>query len=364
MAIKLIRIAPVAYGYGPIGKALHIGRELRSRLGSDVQLELVAPEHFSVVCEPGLLDSVTAEPGAVHADVVVAVMNRVAAQAAAQRREPVIFVDSLAWLWDEPLPVADHCVRYLYQDLPFLPVPAANLAGLPGTRGIAAIGCSGRRVGRTPGGVYDPIVVSVAGVENFEVSVSAENAWYVRLLLKALGDVGSEDPGLAARTVVFGNRRALDWAGGVVAPMTLGSGLQSDFLDSALRARRVLASPGLTTLIELLPYGVPMSLLPPQNYSQVRIATALRCADVDLPQLPWDSPVVDWLATQRLPEKIGSQIVRNLVCERFFADGLNAAVLANLARTERPALSTADVHRLIGPINGAAEVAEVVADIL
>lgn len=360
MTAKFIRLAPVAYGYGPIGKAMHIARALRQQMGSLVRLELVASQHYTAACEPDLFDVTSEEPSATRADAVIAIMNLRAAEAATQRAEPVVFVDSLAWLWDKPLPVADLCIRYLYQDLPFLPVPEDNLAGMPTCRGVAAItGADNRR--HRPS---DHLVVSASGVENFEVSVVAGNAWYVRILADALAQTNHAHPELAARIAVYGNPEALKWAGGIHAPMTLGSGRQTDFLHAALQARRVMAPPGLTTLLELIPCGVPMAMLPPQNYSQVRIDAALQRAGADLPRLSWDSPVVEWLSAQRIPEKVGSQIIRNLICERFLDGGLEPAALARLASDNRPALSAADAARLIGETNGAAQVAHEVAGIL
>jgi hypothetical protein len=360
---RLIRIAPVAYGYGPIGKAQHIARALRSAMSFDVQLELIAPQRFAASCEPGLFDAVGAEPSADHADVVVSVMNEPAVLAATGRGERVVFVDSLAWLWEEPLPAAQCCDCYLYQELPFLPVPSRNLTGMRAVRPIDAIGCPDfRPAGASEARASGQVVVSVAGVENFEVSLDSGNAWYAKIILDALDSMAAADRDLAARTVVYGNRAAINWAAPTDTSLKLGSGKQSHFLAAALHAKRVLTSPGLTTLVELLPSGVPISLLPPQNYSQVRIASALRCAGVEVPQLPWDSPVPEWLAAQTLPEVIGTQIMRNLICDRYLEGGLDPAALRHSMVDDGLGLTPADVTRVIGEVRGAAQVAEVVAN--
>ncbi|MFF7355023.1 hypothetical protein ACFZA1_20510 [Streptomyces filipinensis] len=358
-----VRIAPVAYGFGPVGKALHIARAIRAAAPGGLHLELTAPAHFAATAEPGLFDAVHDSAPKDRADLVVCVMNRAAAATAAARGERVVFVDSLAWLWDEPLPVGDFCDCYLYQDLPVLPVPERNIAPMREAIPVGAIAdapAAPARSARPPAGpAPDTTVVSIAGVENFEVSVEAGNAWYARLVIDALRDFARRRPGQARQVEVFGNTEAIAWAGGLPAPLRIGSGAQRDFLAATAASGRTLASPGLTTIIELLSTGVPLAFLPPQNYSQVRIARAF--AETGIPGLNWDSEALDWLAGHDVPERVGSQIVRNTVAESYASgrtpdpDAFDALLLE---RTEP--LPQDRVRRLLGALDGAADVAKAV----
>lgn len=376
MAEPLVRLAPVAYGYGPVGKALHIARALRSVFGDRIRLELVANGHLAATVEPGLCDRVgPLDEWARPAALTISVMNRPAAAAAADRGERVVFVDSLAWLWDKPMQLSKGCDRYLYQDLPFLPVPAANLVGQPCARPIGAITglpvpcaraeVAGEEVAVT-GTTGEPanVVVSLAGLENSEVDVARGNIWYARVLLGALRGLAEIDAELAQRITVFGNPAALKWAGGVVTPLRRGSGLQRHFLAAASEGVVVAIPPGLTSFIEMLHLRVPIRLLPPQNYSQIRIARALRAAGADIEGLTWDSELLDWLASQRVPERVGSQAVRNTICEQMLSGAIRPDQLADLLRTPEPALSPGDVASLIGPTTGAADVADAVVGLM
>lgn len=346
-----IRFAPVAYGYGPIGKALHVARALRACLGPDAGLELVAPPNFQVTAEPGLFDSVTSAPTR-RADVVISFMNRAAAAEARTRGERVVFVDSLAWLWDAPIPVHDAIDLYLYQALPFLPVPQRNLEGFRATAPVGAIIGSVHSLR----GVQSRVIVSLSGLENFEVSVERGNMFYPGIVVRALATLSERDD-----IVVFGNPRALD-AADLPERFDRGSGRQTDFLRQAASARRVVLSPGLTTICELLCASVPIGLLPPQNYSQVRIAAALRNSCVEIPQLAWQSEPLDWLIHHEVPERVGSQIVRNLICERWLdPSGLPPEEMAALLDAPSAAIPTDTVETLLGTPCGAADVAAHVA---
>jgi hypothetical protein len=128
-----IRFVPVEYGFGPTGKALHVARELRKRLGGECQLDLDISPQFAAMAEEGLCQVLMPESIREQADVVVAVMNSSAIAEAASRGERSVYVDSLAWLRNEP-PRLPGCDRYIYQDLPFLPTPAKSSTGCLASR--------------------------------------------------------------------------------------------------------------------------------------------------------------------------------------------------------------------------------------
>ncbi len=357
---RRIVLAPVLYGFGPYGKALHIARALRRHGLGGAELVLAEPHFGGELPEPGLFDEVGTPPKA--GDVLVSIMNRRAAAEADEVGAAVVFVDSLAWLWDEPLAVPARTHRYLYQDLPFLPVPERNVACQPGARPVGAI----LQVPEPRVAPAAPsVVLSISGVENFESSVAGGNAWYATILRRVLADAVAPDPGLAAAVTLFGNHRAVAWAGGPPPGVTLGPAGQTDFLAACHTASAVATPPGLTTVAECLLAGVPLRLLPPQNYSQVKIGAALRRTALDLPALSWSSPVLDWLTTMSPPEVVGTQIVRNLMAERQLdPEPLPPAALRALLTDGRPAAGPALVRDVLGTVDGADEVAREVLETL
>ena len=139
--IPTLRLYPVEFGYGPLGKALHIARAIRRLVDSeDLRLELVIGKRLGDPVEYGLFDQVMSDLDASsHADLTLTIMNTAGVQRCAMRGERIFVVDSLAWLWDAPLPIGELADRYYYQDIPILPVPPRNLAGIRDPRPIPAI---------------------------------------------------------------------------------------------------------------------------------------------------------------------------------------------------------------------------------
>jgi hypothetical protein len=208
-------------------------------------------------------------------------------------------------------------------------------------------------------------VLSLAGVENFDVSVDRANAWYAKMILDTLGNLAKGWSDWVANTTVFGNERVLAWAGDRGAPWRRGQVAQPIFLGQARAARRAIVSPGLTSLVELLLSGVAISLLPPQNYSQLRITRALRDQGAAIPSLSWESEALAWLSENRVPERVGTQIVRGHICERHFSGpALTQEEFASLFECPLPPVTKEAATGLVGEPTGAAEVAEAVVALL
>ncbi|HEV2122439.1 MAG TPA: hypothetical protein VGW38_06665, partial [Chloroflexota bacterium] len=86
--MPLVRFHPVRFGYGPVGKALHIARALRATVGEAITLELVGAPELTSTAEQGLFDKVGIAPSQRTAGLVVSVMDRRAVQHARERGEP------------------------------------------------------------------------------------------------------------------------------------------------------------------------------------------------------------------------------------------------------------------------------------
>lgn len=363
---RTIRFAPVEFGYGPLGKALHIARAVRGLVGDAVRLELVASDNFLSPVDARLFDRRMSDfSEAARADAVVTVMNIKGIKKASDRREKIYVVDSLAWLWDEPLPIQSRIHTYFYQDLPVLPVPERNLVGMPNPVPVSAIG-------RLPGAASEGagasaetgapapdrrLVISLSGVETPSAQLKQGNVWYPPYILESLQhlvDSGELDVG---RLSLFGNSTVLRHfaRGGIEVAVRGGS--QDEFGLAAREAGAVVCPPGLTTIVECLRSGVGVKLLPPQNFSQVKLMKAfVRCAG--LPAMPWTGAVEEWLQETTLPENIGAAIVQGMVASERLANGCAApSTLLALLEQEGPVIGASEVDKLIGADDGALTVA-------
>lgn len=347
---------PVKFGFGPVGKALHLARGLRQAYADALRLVLVAPASWAVPAEPSLLDEITENPSS--ASAIVSIMSREAVSYAAGIGVPSLVVDSLAWFWDEPLDFFRDADVYAYQELPLLPVPERNLAGIPSPRRLGAIG--GSLPGRATGS-RDGLVVSLSGLAGFDFDLDQDPFWYASGWLRRMAGLGrmNSDP-----MEVWGNPAVLERFRNLSGPeIVLGSGRQSAFLDRCAAAKGVIVAPGLTTIVELCLGRTQVGLLPPQNYSQVKIASA--AARAGIPVLGWPQrDIFEWLARASLPERVGGSIVRALIAENYLIDsGFRQLDLEGLvATTLRPA--EYEVRDIIGDEEGTAALAEMVMDLV
>jgi hypothetical protein len=354
----VLTLAPVEFGYGPLGKALHIARALRDLAGDEVRLHMVATENFRSPIDAGLFDSwypsITAAP---IGDAAITIMNVNGIGQLAARGERIYVVDSLAWLWDAPLPVGDGVRRYFYQDLPVLPVPGRNLVGLPEPTPVPAIGELPRG---EPGTARTEVVISLSGIEAPGSDLMSNTLWYPPYVLDSFEQLAGGGRLEPDRTAIFGNPAVLRHFIGPRLSSSVRDGMQAEFGRTARRAGMVLCPPGLTTIVECLRAGIALRLLPPQNYSQVKLAQAFSAA-AGIPALGWGGPVESWLRTATLPEVVGADIVRGMVAARRLTEGcLDPEELMALCRDPAPALGPDAVVALLGAEDGATTVARTV----
>lgn len=361
-----IRFAPEDYGFGPLGKALHIARAIRGIAGDAVSLELLlGADTFRSPVDAGLFDRIRTDgvSEAERADAVVTIMNVKGIRAAAARGEKIYAVDSLAWLWNEPLPIQDLIHTYFYQDLPVLPVPPRNLARMPRPTPISAIG---RLPGEAAKGgqsdeasVGDPrLVVSLSGLETPDWRLGLDNLWYPPYILDAfehLADVGQIIP---EKLALFGNTMVLRHFAGPRISRAVCEGTQSGFGIAARTAGVVACPPGLTTIVECLRAGIGLRLLPPQNSGQVKLMKTFVDA-IGVPVMPWTAAGVRSLEHATLPEDVRTVVMRGIIAEeRRSRDHADTKALLSLLEQDPPVPGAAAVAGLIGPGDGAVTVAK------
>ncbi|WP_375386071.1 hypothetical protein [uncultured Microbacterium sp.] len=354
----LIRIAPVEFGFGPLGKALHIGRAIRAAAGQSVQIELCATSSMRLTVEDGLFDGVVdglEQP--TRADAVITAMNVAGVRHAARRGERAFVVDSLAWLWDVPLPVEAVAHRYYYQDLPILPVPERNLRGLPSPRAIPAIVDESEPRGAETRTNSTDLVISLSGLESPHTRLEDGTLVYPSFVLEGLECLLELSLVPPERVRLFGNERVLRALAGERTLRTIRGTTQREFLDAASSGSSAVVSPGLTTILELIAMGASLRMLPPQNFSQMKIHRAFTKAGIV--GAAWGSELEPWLADAVIPEPIGAAITSGLVASRRIAEKhISPERLRSLMLDPAPALTPNQVHELIGPTNGASILAQ------
>lgn len=356
MPTRIVRFVPVAFGFGPVGKALHIARQVRQRAGRSLSLDLVAPSAFAAIAEDGLFEQV-GEVATRRADLVVSVMSQRGATEAVDESTTVFLVDSLAWMWDRPVFGSLAYDRYFVQVLPFLEALRSAPTGA-GATPIPPIVGPLIRFDRGPD--RRGVVVSVSGVESTTTSLEEGRLWWLEYCASGLEELAF-DPTFVARHELrlFGNEEVLRARTSPRLQRHRASTHQRAFLDAVSHASCVIAPPGLTTLIETLRLGTPLRLLPPQNYSQLRISHAL--AAVPIPALRWPSLALDWLARATVPEAVGVELINATIAARVAGgERLTGSALAQLVADPAGALSDAEVDELIGKGDGADIIADAI----
>ncbi len=254
------------FGWGAAGKLSLILRELTGvpliGVGGDISRALLTELEFvpGVALDRRTLSRVVSDHD-VRAALVVG--SNPTALALIDIGVPVVFVDSLPWLWTERDEVPVDADVYCAQMCSYVPKLAwSTLRGIRGLRWVEAIVPPPRR---RVGGAG--AVVSVGGLHSSLSGGAAE--MYVRAVVppvlagladagvKVAGVCGNLDPGLC---------RMIRAAG----PVTQVGPLPPQAFDRLLRSADLLVtSPGSTTLLQAHWAGLPVLMLPPQNVSQV-----------------------------------------------------------------------------------------------
>ncbi|MFD8081338.1 hydroxymethylcytosylglucuronate/cytosylglucuronate synthase [Kitasatospora sp. NPDC059722] len=204
-------------------------------------------------------------------DAALVVLHPQAASALEAAGCPVVYVDSLPFLWTPHDAVPVGASLYCAQRTLPLPGPAAEvMASVANLRWVEPIvGSAARRDGRLHGrgeGRRGAAVINVGGLHS-PFSRPGDTSYLDLVLPAALAALDAE--GLTD-VVVTGNVRALPASLPDGLPRPAVGPLPHDGFRALLgSAQTVLTSPGLTTILELASLDRTAVLLPPQNLSQV-----------------------------------------------------------------------------------------------
>lgn len=253
-------VSTTDFGWGSIGKLRLILDELDGR---DILMDDASNTAELAVQIIGGRHRFVHSPGA-RAAAALVINDPASADRIARSGTPVVYVDSLPYLWttDSEVPVA--ATMYCAQRSPAgaLP-PTSPLRRLAGVRWVEPIVPPPRR---RRGGAG--VVVSVGGLHSHLVGGASDA--YLRAVVIPLVDALI----CAGRQVaaVCGNLPV--WARTELAAILPGSvrvGPFSayEFEASLLQADALFTSPGSTTILQAASVSLPTVLLPPQNLSQI-----------------------------------------------------------------------------------------------
>nr|AFD20743.1 cytosylglucuronic acid/hydroxymethyl cytosylglucuronic acid synthase [Streptomyces rimofaciens] len=311
-------MAGAEFGWGSAGKLAAIVAALRERHGERVRfaglgsglgrpvLGALDARDWTDVPEPGdgpageaALAALLRERGV---DAAVVVLDGLLAARLEAVGCPVVYVDSLPFLWTEHDFVPSGVHTYCAQLCPSLPRQS-----WPVLRGIEALRWVEPVVGTYGAGGLDPVpgkaVLNVGGLRS--PFTAEDDDSYVELVLgpalRALraagfGQVvisGNVDPGLAR----------VPHAGTHGLTVTAGRLDHGAFIEELRTAELLVTSPGRTTLLEAAALGQRAVVLPPQNFSQVMNAADV--ADLVDPAVvvPWPAAVLDLAELARVRDQ-------------------------------------------------------------
>jgi hydroxymethylcytosylglucuronate/cytosylglucuronate synthase len=302
-------IAGVEFGWGSAGKLAAILTAVRARsagplrvigLDSELGRPVLSGHGIEQWRDISGLDDAKLAAMVVDEGVTAAVV--VLDPGLAERLEaagcPVVYVDSLPFLWTRNDPVPRAVTRYCAQRCRSLSEEnwailnsIENLRWVGGVVGVDPAGRGGARSG--------PVVVNFGGLRS--PHSAADDSSYLALLvpplLGALRAQGWTD------VVLTGNidlsAPGLTDAATDGLTVTGGSYPFEEFTGLLAGASLVLTSPGRTTMLELAALGQHVVVLPPQNISQIyNGADAASLVDPRI-VVPWPLPVLDPAEVER-----------------------------------------------------------------
>jgi hydroxymethylcytosylglucuronate/cytosylglucuronate synthase len=341
------------FGWGSIGKM----RLILDKLG-DVAIAVDPGASNRELTEEMLDGRHRLVDASLHAPTLALVVNEpAAAEDISARGVPVVYVDSLPYLWRQPHEVPSSAAVYCVQRYPGASLhpenPLSSRADLTWVDAIVPPLRGRRNASGT--------VVNVGGLHS-HMSGSASDA-YVRLVLVPAVELLTQqghDVSAVCGNISAPVRAAVER---FLPGVPVGRQTPYDFEATLRTAAFLVTSPGSTTILQAAALGLPTMLLPPQNLSQVLNVETF--ASHDTHSVAWPAAVLHRDEVERLRPQ-GEDVVLGYLYGRIVA----AAESATLADRVRQSLTAAvkqlastqppgDGLREIGT-NGAAQVARVV----
>ena len=318
---KTILCDAKAFCFGPISKLLTVSEKLYEKyniifLVSRTSKMLSGHAHADKIVEcdtENEQDLLAHEELFKSADAFINIMNPISAKFAAERKLPIIEIDSLFWMWEK---ISDDILNselYFIQDFEGVQEQLKKFAGK-----IKNPVLVGPIVKDSPNDVVKKkkLLINLGGMESASIKVGV-NTNYPYVITQLLEDI------LAKRDdfdeiVCAGNKDILEEMrkripNGVIKFQFFE---HDDFMRQIAESKLIISSPGLTTAFEAFNSGVPILFLPPQNYSQYWNLESFIAKDIAPGAINWNHLYPENNIIKNEEQKIGIEKV--LQCTRKF----------------------------------------------
>lgn len=333
MSTQGILLAAICdFGWGSLGKF----RLILDRLSpTDVVLYGEAPINTLAVEMLSEKHTFVDRPPS-EADVALVINDPISADAIAALGVPVVYVDSLPYLWAtvSEIPAQTSVAAYCAQKFPADRLPVSEpLREWPDIHWIDPIvPMSARHQGG------HGTVINLGGLHSHWAG-DAVTAYLRLVLVPLVRELKEVERPVSA---VCGNlpsdicREVSDILSG--CPI-IGRCSPYEFEQLLAKADDLITSPGSTTILQAMTLGVPTQLLPPQNLSQILNARLFSVAD--RPLLSWPESILDLGRIERLwpyGEEETLRYIYGAICSAGTSDAavgeMTAAIRTTLVSTQ------------------------------
>lgn len=315
-ASPALLVSVTNFGWGSIGKLRLVLDELT---GVDVVLDresrTAALADRVIGARHSYVDPDDARPVA-----ALVVNDPAAADRIAATGVPVVYVDSLPYLWATTGEVPKFASVYCAQRFPGSLPTTSPLHGVD-VRWVEPIAPQPRK---RRGG--DGLVVNVGGLHSHLVGGAADA--YLRAVVLPLAEVlaaGSHPVAAVCGNIPIRAREELE---AILPGVLVGPRTAYEFQSLLQRADALLTSPGSTTIFQAAALRLPCVLLPPQNLSQVLNTEYYGVPGTGV--VPWPASVLDRDVVEELRpegEDVTLEYVYRGIVQRAHSDAVRAELV-------------------------------------
>jgi len=281
----------VPFCFGPVSKIVSVSDHLHA-LGADMDL-LAFGTSKELGEKAGIFNVVDCNSEDAYdlekykclfegADVFVTVMNPIAAKFALEAKVPVVYIDSLFWMWDSVPKEFSGIDKYFVQNFFNSKEALANYPFLKNVEFVGPIIDDSLKIQEKK---EDFVLVNFGGMESalIQVGINSNYPFVVGgLIIEELEKSGQ-------KAFICGNDKVLKklMKGRKLKNIIVGGRSHKEFLELLRRTKLLITTPGLTTTFEAFHYNAPVVFLPPENYSQFLNLKIFRQNDVANDSFHW-----------------------------------------------------------------------------
>lgn len=324
---KTILCDAKAFCFGPIAKLLVISEILHKKYniiflvsGTSKILGDVDYADKIIECNTENIDDLKRnEDLFLKADLFINIMNPVSSKFAAQRKVPMIQIDSLFWMWQEiPKEILDSDIYFIqnFDGIDKQMQKYKNKIRNPIIVGPIVKQFEDKIIKK------NKLIINFGGMESASVKVGI-NTNYPFVIAKLLDEVLSKNESFD-EIKCCGNKDILKKINKILPNSKIKFEFfeHEKFLKEISESRMIISSPGLTTAFESFSAGTPMFFLPPQNYSQYWNLDTFSNNQISGEALNWNNLYPDTKIIKNEEQIIGIKKVLDCV-EKFENDEEN-----------------------------------------